>query len=66
MRHPDTPSFGLGEADVDDLHAADGPGGVLNDARTADADFGALLGDVPRSALSTRASLPGSASRSQT
>ena len=59
------PHVGLAEADVDDLDAADGAGGVLDDAQPADEDFGPCSGASLRSAPSFRASLPRPASRSQ-
>ena len=38
---------GLAQADVDDLDAADGPGGVLDDAQAAGEDFDPLLRGEP-------------------
>ena len=41
------PDVGLAEADVDDLDAADGPGGVLDDVQPFRENLGALLRGEP-------------------
>ena len=41
------PHVGLAEADVDDLHAADGAGGVLDDAQPCGEDFCSVPGGEP-------------------